>query len=44
MDNCTISHTHAVLDLITEAGIVVIFLPPYFPDLNPVEETFSYIK
>ena len=44
MDNCTIHHTHAVLDLFTEAGIVVIFLPPYLPDLNPVEETFSYIK
>ena len=25
-------------------GIVVIFLPPYSPDLNPIEEMFSFIK
>ena len=23
---------------------IVIFLPPYSPDLNPIELTFSYIK
>ena len=25
-------------------GILVIFLPPYSPDLNPIEELFSQIK
>ena len=34
--------TQPVLDLFTEAGIVVIFLPPYSPDF--IEKTFSYIK
>ena len=37
MDNCSIHHTELVLDLLKEAGIVVIFLPPYSPDYNPIE-------
>ena len=24
--------------------MTVIYLPPYSPDLNPIEEAFSYIK
>ena len=44
MDNCRIHHAQPVLDLFTEAGIVIIFLPPYSPDFIPIEETFSYIK
>ena len=31
-------------DLFTEAGILVLFLPPYSPDLNPAEELFSSVK
>ena len=27
-----------------DAGVLVIYLPTYSPDLNPVEETFSYVK
>ena len=30
--------------LFTEAGVLVLFLPPYSPDLNPAEEMFSSIK
>jgi len=41
MDNCSIHHTELVLDLLKEPGIVVIILPPYSPDYNPV---FAYIK
>jgi len=26
------------------AGARLIYLPPYSPDLNPIEETFSFIK
>lgn len=44
MDNCSIHHTELVLDLLKEAGIVVIFLPPYSPDCNPIELVFAYIK
>ena len=44
MDNCSIHHIQPVLDAFNQAGIVVIFLPPYSPDMNPVENVFSYIK
>ena len=32
LDNCAIHKS---------AGCLLIFLPPYFPDLNPIEENFS---
>ena len=39
MDNASIHHVEAVKDLIeNQAGAKQIFLPPYSPDLNPVEE------
>ncbi len=44
MDNCTIHHVEFVKDIFRKAGIVVIFLPPYSPDYNPIELTFSTIK
>lgn len=44
MDNCTIHHVRAVKTLLGDAGILLIYLPPYSPDLNPIEETFSYVK
>ena len=31
-------------ELLQDAGILLIFLPPYSPDYNPIEETFSSIK
>lgn len=40
MDNCSLHHT----ELVKEARIVVIFLPPYSPDYNPIELVFAYIK
>ena len=27
-----------------DAGVVLAFLPPYSPDLNPIEETFAQLK
>jgi len=27
-----------------EAGVVLAFLPPYSPDYNPIEESFSGLK
>ena len=40
MDNCSIHHVQPVLDAFNQAGIVVLFLPPYSPDMNPVENVF----
>ena len=44
MDNLSVHHVREVLDLFHQAGILVLFLPPYSPDLNPMEEAFSYVK
>ena len=44
MDNCSIHHVDIIKAALRDAGIVVIFLPPYSPDLNPIEELFSSVK
>ena len=44
MDNCSIHHVQPVLDTLKQMGILVLLLPPYSPDMNPIEEMFSYIK
>lgn len=44
MDNCSIHHVPEVIELLEDTGILFMFLPPYSPDLNPLEETFSSIK
>ena len=33
-----------VRSLLEEAGILLIFLPPYSPDFNPIEMAFGYVK
>ena len=44
MDNLSVHHVKEITDLFHQAGILLFFLPPYSPDLNPVEEAFSYVK
>ena len=44
MDNCSIHHIQPVADLFCKAGILLFYLPPYSPDLNPIELAFSYVK
>lgn len=44
MDNASIHHVDTVQNLIEGSGARLIFLPPYSPDLNPVEGIFSQIK
>ena len=44
MDNCSIHHVDRVVDLIETAQAKIIFLPPYSPDLMPLEEVFSKVK
>ena len=43
MDNCSIHHVDYVEQLFHDAGILL-FLPPYSPDINPIEHTFSKVK
>ena len=44
MDNCSVHHTAKVRYLLQQVGILVLYLPPYSPDLNPAEEAFSFVK
>ena len=36
LDNCSFHHSEDVKALIQAAGIVIHYLPPYAPNLNPV--------
>ena len=44
LDNASIHHTHRPIELIESVGALVHFIPPYSPDLDPVEELFSKVK
>lgn len=44
MDNAPIHHVDDAVQMIEEAGAFAICLPPYSPDLNPIEEAFSKLK
>lgn len=44
LDNCSIHHIPEVVASIQDVGTLVLFLPPYSPDLNPIEELFSKVK
>ena len=41
MDNCAIHHVREVVELASQVGILLFFLPCYSPDFNPAEEAFS---
>ena len=44
LDNASIHHVSHAVSLIQSVGALVHFLPPYSPDLNPIEELFSKVK
>lgn len=41
MDNCRIHKSEALQKAVADAGCILVFLPPYSPDFNPIEESFS---
>lgn len=43
-DNLAAHHSIEVIELVEAVGATVIFLPPYTPQLNPIEMAFSKIK
>ena len=43
-DNLSVHKTRAVQDLFDKAGVELLFLPPYSPDLNPIEMCWSKLK
>lgn len=44
MDNLTAHKGKRVRELIEARGCELLYLPPYSPDFNPIEEAFSKIK
>lgn len=44
LDNCSVHHVPGVTDAIEDVGALVHYLPPYSPDLNPIEMLFSKVK
>lgn len=44
LDNLASHKDQVALEMIRQAGAEVRFLPPYSPDLNPIEKMWSKIK
>ena len=44
MDNLSSHRGSRVRELIEERGCELMYLPPYSPDLNPIEEAFAKLK
>ena len=46
MDNASVhaSRKERLRELISAAGALLIFLPPYSPDLSPIEPGFGLVK
>jgi transposase len=44
LDNASIHRSARLADLCAEAGVIIEFLPPYSPDMNPIEQTFKALK
>jgi transposase len=44
MDNCRTHHASLVKHKLKQLSMRVLFLPPYSPELNPIEESWSVIK
>jgi putative transposase len=44
MDNASFHNSAETRDLIERTGATLLFLPPYSPDLNPIEHDFATLK
>jgi transposase len=44
MDNASFHHSDRVKQLCFDAGVKLLYLPPYSPDFNPIEEFFAELK
>lgn len=44
MDNASFHHSESIAQMCAEAGVKLVYLPPYSPDLNPIEEFFAELK
>ena len=44
LDNLSCHKVAGVKDAIAAAGAMLLYLPPYSPDLNPIEKLFAKLK
>ncbi|THY67055.1 hypothetical protein D6C94_10737 [Aureobasidium pullulans] len=44
MDNCSTHHSDKITELCGQFGVQLLYLPPYLPHLNPIEQTFHLLK
>lgn len=44
MDNTSFHHSESIAQMCAKAGVKLVYLPPYSPDLNPIEEFFAELK
>ena len=44
MDNISFYHLGRIRSFFTKRGVVLIYLPIYSPNLNPIKEFFSELK
>jgi transposase len=44
MDNAIFHKSETTRELIKQAGCFLLFLPPYSPELNPIEQTWANLK
>jgi transposase len=44
MDNASFHHTERIAQIYADAGVKLMYLSPYSPDLNPIEELFAELK
>lgn len=44
MDNASFHRSDQVRQLYSDTGVKLLYLPPYSPDFNPIEELFTELK
>ena len=44
MDNASFHHSEQIREMCAKAGVRLIYLRPYSPNFNPIEEFFSELK
>ncbi|EED11609.1 conserved hypothetical protein [Talaromyces stipitatus ATCC 10500] len=44
MDNASFHHSDRINEMCSREGVKLVYLPPYSPDLNPIEEFFAELK
>lgn len=44
MDNASFHYSENLAQMCADAGVELVYLPPYLPDLNPIEEFLAELK